>query len=102
MQNITNIQPAGSTDVRKLNKRARLSFALAGGGVVGALMLGSLMGSHGTASAASAQAVKASNTVASHAVHTTVAKLSAHSSAMQAIPAASHMANDTYWDIAVQ
>lgn len=82
MQENTNSQPTGLTDVRnkkKLNLRARLGMAAAGAGFAGAMLLGSLFSGH--AFAAPVQAKQ---------VHTPMSV------------SVSQTAHDTYWNIAWQ
>ncbi len=98
MENNTNIQPNGLTDVRnskKLNKRARISMAVAGTGFAGAMLLGSLFS--GTASAAPLQAkhmTKANAPVVASSTNVITAPMS------YTTAKTTKVANDTYWNIA--
>src|SRR6266851_6882716 len=68
MKAITNIQPAVHTDIRNSKKQSRIRLALAGSGVAGALLLGSLFGgSHLThASAQTRTQATSTSAVVSH------------------------------------
>ena len=92
MQNITNMQPAGSIDVRNTNKKqSGLRLALASTGIASALLMGGLFGSHMGAPTAQTHTAKSS----------TAYTVSAHSSQMTTAPMSYSVAND-YVDVARQ
>jgi soluble lytic murein transglycosylase-like protein len=65
MHKNTNVLPAGFTDVRRNNLGTRITLALAGSTIAGALLVGSLFGFHATQLSSQAQALKANSSVAS-------------------------------------
>ena len=106
MQYTTNIQPTGSTHVRKLDK-SRLAITLAVGGLVGSILLSGILGLFSSTSIVSAQVIDASTAMASHAVLTTELALNTNGfsnpgrSSANTVPIPSHP-DGTYQDIARQ
>ncbi|MEO7021863.1 MAG: lytic transglycosylase domain-containing protein [Ktedonobacteraceae bacterium] len=95
MNNKTNIQLTGSTDVRNSKKVSRIRMALAGTGVTSALLLGGLFGATGLAHAAPKHVVKSSTAA------TQMTTLSARSEQMTTAPM-SYSMNASYQDVARQ
>jgi len=93
MQNMNNIQPTGSIDVRNSGKKSsRLRMALASTGLAGAVLMGGLIGTHMSAPTAHAHA-------AQHSTAYTVT--STNPSQMTTVPVSYSVSND-YASIARQ
>ncbi|HEU5383753.1 MAG TPA: lytic transglycosylase domain-containing protein [Ktedonobacteraceae bacterium] len=93
MQNMNNIQPTGSIDVRNSGKKiSRVRMALASTGLAGAVLMGGLIGTHMNAPAAHAHATK-------HSTAYTVT--STNPSQMTTVPVSYSVSND-YVSIARQ
>ncbi len=91
MQNTSNIQPSGLTDVRnrKLTKYSRIGLALAGGGCACALLLGSLFGGHSEAASLQGKASAMKYTTVNVGAKTVALAYQTMSKA-----------DDSYWNIA--
>ncbi|SRR5258707_4748765 len=92
MQNISNIQPSGLTDVRncKLTKYSRIGLALAGSGCACALLLGSLFGGHSEAASLQGKASVVKYTTVNVGTKTVAL----------AYQTTSKVNDDSYWNIA--
>lgn len=102
MQNMTDIQPTGTPDIRKSHIRSRQIFKIALYSFGCSLLLSVLLGLHNTASAAPSQALSASTALASHAISITTSRLSANAVAQRAISTTYHNVNEAYGDTAWQ